>query len=289
MKIHDLTFTEIEIEQPVTRVVSLVPSVTETLFALGKGDSLVGRTVFCVEPEGQVESIATIGGTKSPNVEKIIELKPQLVLANKEENRREDIDKLRKAGLAVHVAQPTTVEEGLSYVTTCGRIFEVEDRAEEITRAGVKELVRIRERIADRGERTELQPLRRKPAAKTPPRGRPRVVCFVWNNPWMVVGSGTYMGDMIETLGGEHVLQQSTERYFKVDPVDVAALNPDIMLFPDEPYEFKEDDLQFWRDNFPDVPAVREARLRICNGRDLCWFGARIPRALKNLETLMEW
>lgn len=282
MRIHDLTFTEIEIEQPVTRVVSLVPSVTETLFELGKGDTLVGRTVFCVEPEGAVEGVDTIGGTKSPNVGKIIEMKPQLVLANKEENRREDIDKLREAGLAVHVAQPTTVEEGLSYVTTCGRIFEVEDRAEKITRAGVKELVRIRERVRELEEHNALR-------VNPRPYVRPRVVCFVWNDPWMVVGAETYIGDMIEVLGGDHLLKQSTDRYFKMDPVDVAALNPDIMLFPDEPYAFKEDDLRFWRENFEELPAVKENRLRICDGRDLCWFGARIPSALRNLQAVLSW
>lgn len=282
MRIHDLTFTEIEIEQPVTRVISIVPSVTETLFALGKGGTLVGRTVFCTEPKGEVESVDTVGGTKSPNVKKIIELDPQLVLANKEENRREDIEALRKAGLTVHVAQPTTVEEGLSYVTTCGRIFEVEDRAEEITRAGVKELVRIQERIRELKEHNELR-------VNPRPYVYPRVVCFVWNDPWMVVGTQTYIGDMIEVLGGDHRLKQSTDRYFKMDPTDVAALNPDIMLFPDEPYAFTEDDLQFWRDNFEDIPAVRDNRLRICDGQDLCWFGARIPRALRNLQPVMSW
>lgn len=286
MKITDLTFTELEIEQPVTRVVSLVPSVTETLFALGKGGTLVGRTVFCIEPEEQVDSIETIGGTKSPNLDKIIELQPQLVLANKEENRREDINKLREAGLTVHVAQPTTVEEGLSYVTTCGRIFECEAEAESITRAGVKELVRIREQV---NEQVALRELRRKPDDRGADNPRPRVICFVWNNPWMAVGADTYIGDMISTLGGENVYKLAADRYFAVDPVEVASKDPDILLFPDEPCEFKGDDLNFWRENFPDMKAVRHNRLRICDGQDLCWFGARIPQALQRLQPIMSW
>jgi ABC-type Fe3+-hydroxamate transport system substrate-binding protein len=282
MKITDLTFTELEIPQPVTRVVSLVPSVTETLFALGKGGALVGRTVFCIEPRGEVEGVAAIGGTKSPDIDKIIELKPQLVLANKEENRREDINALRGAGLTVHVAQPTTVEEGLAYVTTCGRIFQCEDAAEAITRAGVRELVRIRERLRELDEQNAL---RLKPREHP----RPRVICFVWNNPWMAVGSDTYIGDMIRTLGGENVYNLAADRYFEVDPVEVAAKDPDILLFPDEPYAFKDDDLRFWRENFEEMKAVRDNRLRICDGQDLCWFGARIPEALRRLEPIMAW
>jgi iron complex transport system substrate-binding protein len=282
MKVTDLTFNELEIPQPLTRVVSVVPSVTETLFALGKGATLVGRTRYCVLPDPEVRAIEKVGGTKDPDVAKIISLKPQLVLANKEENRREDIDALRAAGLTVHVAQPTTVEEGLAYVATCGRMFEVEADADAIVRAGVKQIVAARDR-AD--EREQLNRMLVNPR----PHVRPRVIAFVWNNPWMVAGLDTYIGDVIRTLGGDHVLEQSTERYFALDPVDVAALKPDIMLFPDEPYHFKEADLQFWRNNFEDVPAVKDNRLRLCDGQDLTWFGARIPDALQRLAPVMVW
>jgi iron complex transport system substrate-binding protein len=282
MKVTDLTFNELEIPQPLTRVVSVVPSVTETLFVLGKGATLVGRTRYCVLPDPDVRAIEKVGGTKDPDVAKIISLKPQLVLANKEENRREDIDALRAAGLTVHVAQPTTVEEGLAYVATCGRMFEVEGDADAIVRAGVKQVVAARDR-AD--EREQLNRMLVNPR----PHVRPRVIAFVWNNPWMVAGLDTYIGDVIRTLGGDHVLEQSTERYFALDPVDVAALKPDIMLFPDEPYHFKEADLQFWRNNFEDVPAVKDNRLRLCDGQDLTWFGARIPDALQRLAPVMVW
>jgi ABC-type Fe3+-hydroxamate transport system substrate-binding protein len=282
MRLTDLTFTELEIIQPVTRVVSLVPSVTETLFALGKGDTLVGRTRYCVSPDPAVRAIAKVGGTKDPDVAAITALKPHLVLANKEENRREDIEALRAAGLTVHVAQPTTVEEGLAYVATCGRIFEVEQAADAIVRAGVKQVVAAKDRAADL---EQLNHMRVNPR----PHVRPRVVAFVWNNPWMVAGLDTYIGDVIRTLGGDHVLEQSTERYFAMDPVDIAALTPDIMLFPDEPYHFKEADLQFWRENFEEVPAVKDGRLRLCDGQDLTWFGARIPQALQRLAPVMGW
>lgn len=282
MKITDLTFTEVEIPQPLTRVVSLVPSVTETLFALGKGGTLVGRTRYCVSPDPEVRAIEKIGGTKNPDVDRIIELAPQLVLANKEENRRADIEALRAADLNVHVAQPTTVEEGLAYVSTCGHMFEVHGPADAIVRAGAREIVAAQERTRELEEHNAL---------RVTPRDhvRPRVVAFIWHDPWMVAGLDTYIGDMIRTLGGDHVLEQSTERYFAMDPVDIAALKPDILLFPDEPYRFKESDIQFWRDNFSDVPAVKDGRLRLCDGQDLCWFGSRIPDALKRLAPVLAW
>jgi ABC-type Fe3+-hydroxamate transport system substrate-binding protein len=282
MRITDLTFTDVDIPQPLKRVVSLVPSVTETLFELGRGDSLVGRTRYCINPDPAARAIEKLGGTKDPDVARIIELAPQLVLANKEENRREDIKAMREAGLNVHVAQPTTVEEGLSYVATCGRMFGCEAVADAIVRDGVREIVRLKDRAAEVAALNELRVARRDYT-------RPRVVAFIWNNPWMVAGLDTYIGDMIKVLGGDHVLEQSTERYFAMDPVDVAALKPDILLFPDEPWHFTQDDLAFWRDNFEDMPAVRENRLRLCDGQDLCWFGSRIPDALRRLGSLVAW
>ncbi|MBX3460410.1 MAG: ABC transporter substrate-binding protein [Planctomycetes bacterium] len=279
MKLTDLTFTEIEIPQPVRRVVSLVPSITETLFALGAADRLVGRTIYCVSPQPQVREIPTVGGTKNPDLKKIVELRPDLVLANKEENRREDILHLREQGLTVHVCQPTTVEEGLAYVATAGRILEREEAAEAIVRAGVREVVAAR----DRAEQLEqANRLRMKPRDHT----RPRVVAFIWREPWMAAGGGTYIGDMIETLGGAHLLHATQDRYPQVSMDEVIALKPDILLFPDEPFHFKQAHLDEWRKALPDLPPER---FRICDGQDLCWFGARIPDALKRLASSLAW
>lgn len=279
MKLHDLTFTELDIPQPVRSVVSLVPSITETLFALGVADRLVGRTVYCVSPQPDVRAIATVGGTKNPDLKKILELKPELVLANKEENRREDILHLREQGLTVHVCEPTTVEEGLAYVATVGRIFEVEQAADAIVRAGVREVVAARDRAQ---QLEQANRLRVNPRDHT----RPRVVALIWREPWMAAGGGTYIGDMIETLGGAHLLHATQDRYPKVSMEEVIKLKPDILLFPDEPFHFKQPHLDEWRALLPDLPAER---FRLCSGADLCWFGARIPDALKRLTPAVAW
>lgn len=279
MRLTDMTFVEIEIQQPVRRVVSLVPSVTESLFGIGVGQRVVGRTSFCVSPAPEVDAIEVVGGTKNPKLDKIIALKPDLVLANKEENRREDILHLREQGLAVHVGQPTTVEEGLAYVSTLGRVFQVEEQADRIVREGVREVVAARERAR---EREELNAHRKSPRDHS----KPRVVAFIWRDPWMVAGGDTYIRDMIETLGGEHVPATTEDRYPETDAAQVLLLRPDILLFPDEPFPFKPPHLEFWREQLPSLPADR---FRICDGQDLCWFGTRIPAALRRLAPLLAW
>lgn len=278
----DVTGESVRVSQPVHRLLSLVPSVTETLFALDRQSLLVGRTRYCVQPDPDVRKIEKIGGTKDPDLAKIRALRPGLVLANKEENRKEDIEALRESGITVHVAEPVTVKDGLAYVGVLGRMLECEELAGAVLRDGARALSLLQTRHDDLAAHNDLRVQPRK-------RVRPRVLTFIWNNPWMVVGGNTYIGDMVETLGGEHVLKGESRRYFELDPVEAAALAPDIMLFPDEPFPFKQADLDFWRDNFRDIPAVVEDRLRICDGRDLCWYGARIPDALRRQGQLLNY
>lgn len=277
MKITDLTFTEIDVPQPVRRVVSLLPSATETVFALGAGERLVGRTRYCIAPEG-ARAVENIGGTKDPDLARIIALKPELVIANKEENRREDILHLREHGLAVHVGQPTTVEESLYWVSTLGMLLQAQDAAEAIVKRGVKQIVALRDRAS---QLEEANAHRLKPRQHV----RPRVVAFIWKDPWMAVGNDTYAGDLIETLGGEHVLKADKGRYPELTVEAVAALRPDVLLFPDEPFPFKAEHLEPWREHLR-LPADR---LRICDGQDFLWFGARTPEALQRLQALVAW
>jgi ABC-type Fe3+-hydroxamate transport system substrate-binding protein len=261
-----------------------VPSLTETLFALGAGERLVGRTRYCVAPDPQVRAVERVGGTKDPDITRIIALAPQLVLANKEENRREDIQALRDAGLNVHVSQPTTVEEGLACVDTLGRMFEREAVADTIIRRGVRALARLR---LDAQDREEIDASRRRRRGRG--QARPKVAAFIWKEPWMVAGPDTYISDMIFCLGGQNAFAGSIERYPQVTPAQLHLVGPDILLFPDEPWPFKQEEAEQWRELAPLIPAVREGRLRLCDGRDLCWFGARIPDALERLKPVVRW
>lgn len=282
MRFADVTGQVIELAAPPRRVISLVPSVTETLFAIGAGASLVGRTRYCVSPDPDVRAIERVGGTKDPDLQRIQALNPDLVLANREENRKPDVEALRARGIPIYVEEPVTVVEGLETVSRLGQMFAVEAAADAIVRRGAQALSDVKARRADLEAQNALKLTPRKSV-------RPRVVAFIWKDPWMVVGSRTFMGDMIETLGGEHLFRFAAQRYFTVEPDEVAAANPDILLFPDEPYAFSEPDLNFWLERFPALSAVRHSRLRPCSGQDLAWYGARIPGALARLQPAVAW
>ncbi len=278
----DVTGSSVTVAAPPRRVVSLVPSVTETVFALGAGSLLAGRTRYCVLPDPEVRAIEKVGGTKDPDVARIIALKPDLVLANREENRKADIERLRAAGVNVYVDEPTTVEQGLASVSLLGRLLNHENEADHFVRVGAKELAELGQRLRELEQENELR-------LKPRPHWRPRAVAFIWKDPWMVAGARTYIGDMLETLGGTHIFKDTAERYFAVNPLELSRLAPDILLFPDEPYNFTEPDLAYWREQFPHVPAVAANRLRLCSGQDLAWYGSRIPSALKRLQPVLAW
>lgn len=183
------------------RVVSLVPSVTETLLALGV--TPVACTRFCERGD----AIATVGGTKDPHVDQIVALAPDLVVVNDEENRREDADALLAAGVALHSMSPRTVEE---------------------VGPAVRELA---ERVGVGAPAWELVP-------SLPVRGR--VVAFVWRRPWMTLAGDTYGSSLLAHLGWENAFAGGADRYPEVTFEAVAARVPDLVLLPSEPYPFGE-------------------------------------------------
>ena len=282
LSVTDVTGGLLHLAEVPARIVSLVPSVTETLFALDAGALLVGRTRYCVLPDPQVRQIERVGGTKDPDLAKIAALKPDLILANREENRKADIEELRSKGLNVYVSEPDSVEQALAMVSVLGRLLNREQAADAIVRRGAQAITALQRRLDELQKQNQLKLRPRRSA-------RPRVLVFIWKDPWMVVGSRTYIGDMIQTLGGEHLLKNSAERYFSISGPDVAKLAPDIMLFPDEPFAFAETDLVSWRDNFRQIPAVRENNMRLCSGQDLAWSGSRTPDALVRLQSTLAW
>jgi ABC-type Fe3+-hydroxamate transport system substrate-binding protein len=233
------------------RIVCLVPSLTELAWWLGAGDRLVGRTRFCVEPAREIDRIPAIGGTKDPDVARVIALEPDLIIANREENRREDVEALQKAGIRVLLTDPVTVIEAAVMVREVGDILGCEDRA-----AG----------LAD-----ELESL---PGAA--PAGGPRVFVPIWRRPLMGLGSGTFGEDILRCAGGVNVLSER-ERYPEVTIEEIRGLGPDLVLLPDEPFRFREK-------HVPEFAAAAPARL--VRGQDLFWYGPRTPAAIRRLRRM---
>lgn len=244
------------------RIVSLVPSLTEALFAFGVGTRVVGRTRYCTQPPGRVGRVAKVGGTKKVDVGRVLEVEPDLVVAVREENTREDIEEIQEAGVPVFVRAPETVGEALGMLRELAGLVGAPE-AEMVL--GPIERVYGRLRGAESGETRR---------------------CFVpiWKGPYMSVGSDTYVHDVLRVCRGENVCGGST-RYPVVALEEVEALKPEVVLLPDEPYPFSAEDLaEFYA---LDIPAAREDRIHLVDGKLLTWYGPRMASSLSQLSALL--
>jgi ABC-type Fe3+-hydroxamate transport system substrate-binding protein len=251
---------------PPRRIVSLIPSVTDLLFALGQGAAVVGRTIFCTEPADGVRGIPAVGGEKDPDLGKIRALAPDLVIASVEENVREHVEALRASSIPVYVIYPRTVAEGIGLVRDLGRLVGAEGRGEALAGALERALGGVRARLAGR---------------------RPtRVFCPIWRRPWMSVNADTYVHDMLAQCGGDNVCAARPQRYPEVTLAEVAEARPEVILLPDEPYRFRRAHAADF-DAHPDIPAVASGRIHLVDGKLLSWYGPRIARALEALPPLL--
>lgn len=243
------------------RIVSLVPSLTEALFALGLGERVVGVTEWCVHPAEGVAPLPKIGGTKNPDIGAVLALRPELVIANREENRRRDVERLEAAGIRVWVTSPRTVRDGVELLGALADLGASEDRRRAVVDPARAALVRAE------GERFER---------------RVRVVCPIWRDPWMVVGDDTYAHDLITLCGGENVFSGvSRRRYPLVKLAEIEAAGPELILLPDEPYAFGQRDAQEL--GALDIPAAETGRIHMIDGTLVSWYGPRILQAIEAL------
>jgi len=257
----DASGVALELAAPPRRIVSLIPSTTELLCALGLADALVGVTVYCLEPREVVRGKARVGGEKDPDLAAIRALAPDLVVANIEENRREDVDALRAAGLRVWVTYPRTVAEGLAMIHDLGEVTGA--------REGARTLL------------DTLEPLYARARTRAAARRPVSVFYPIWRQPWMTIGADTYVHDLLATCGGVNVFGDRT-RYPTVTLDEVAARRPEVILLPDEPFRFRRAHLADF-EPYPAVPAVRGGRIHLVDGKPFSWHGPRLADALTKL------
>jgi ABC-type Fe3+-hydroxamate transport system substrate-binding protein len=248
------------------RIVSLVPSLTEILFTLGVGDALAGCTIFCTQPPEGLAGKTRVGGEKNPDLELIRALGADLVLANIEENLREHVETLRSWGITVHVSYPRTVPEGIALVRELGQVVGAEARGHALADA--------------------LDARRRETRARLAGRPSPRVFYPIWRRPWMTVGRDTYAHHMLADCGGVNVFADRPERYPTITLDDVARSAPEVILLPDEPYRFRRVHARDF-EAYPQVPAVRDGRIHLVDGKLLTWYGPRIAEALEIVPALL--
>lgn len=244
--VDDLGAT-LSLPRRVSRVVSLVPSLTESI-AVTDRSVLVAATQWCEFPEDL--DVPRVRGTKNPDWKAIVALEPGLVIASMEENREIDVRRLREAGVPVWV---TRIESVAQAMTSLRRLF-------------VDALGWEAPRWLDDAADVWAQP---------PDLDGTRVAALIWREPWMVVGRDTFAGDLLERMGAVNAFAGAADRYPKVDPGDVDALGLDVILLPSEPYRFTHAD---GPEAFPTTPTA------LIDGRLLTWYGPTLARARTELS-----
>jgi ABC-type Fe3+-hydroxamate transport system substrate-binding protein len=264
MRIVDARGRELRFERAPERIVSLVPSHTESLFALGAGGRVVGATEYCVHPEQVLCGVPRVGGTKNPRIARILELAPDLVIANREENRRADVERLEAAGVQVLVTYARTAEEATADLRRLGELTGTVQRADELATGIESALQRARARAAGRAV---------------------RYLALIWKGPYMAVGPDTFAHALLAACGGVNGLPPSPRRYPRIDERGIEALDPEVILLPTEPYAFTSGE----RDALLALPcrAARESRVHIVEGELLTWYGPRMERALEVFSELL--
>jgi iron complex transport system substrate-binding protein len=284
---------ELQFVKPPQRVVSLVPSLTESLFELGVGDSVVGVTDYCLYPQQELGGLPRLGGPKNPRIDDIIALKPDLVLANQEENPRRVVEALDASEIPVWVTFPKTVRTALDVLWIIAGIFHNKTAAVRLD---------ILEFILDWARNSSKE------------RASRRYFCPIWADItaqgkawWMTFNRETYCHDLLSIVGGENVFasrarryplaadlgdepaaadEERDVRYPRVTLDEVILTQPEVILLPSEPYEFGEADRDCIVSMMGDTPAVQMGKVHFVDGSLITWHGTRLARALRELPSL---
>lgn len=285
MRAIDALGREVIVPRAPRRIVSLVPSETESIAALAGLDRLVGRTDYCEEPAFAIERIASVGGTKKVAVDRVIALAPDLVFANQEENGRRDVEALIAHGLTIHVSFPQTVRAAIDHLETIARLLHLDPEACP----------------AISGARSALARSERRPL-------HARVAVPIWKGPWMSFDGRTYASDLLRHAGAENVFADRARRhplsadlggapalgapapahaerdtrYPRFALAELSARAPEIVLLPDEPYRFGD------RERVELEALLPEAIVRLTSGKDLFWYGVRTAAAIDRVSAEIE-
>ena len=258
------------------RIVSLVPSVTELLFALGTGDRLVGRTGFCIHPKGNVKTVPKVGGTKTVDIDAIRQLAPTHVIVNIDENEKTTVDRLANFVPNVIVTHPLGPLDNLPLYRLLGGIFGRKERAEELC--------------------AQFQAAFDNAVAACARLPRETVLYLIWKSPWMTVSRDTYVARTLAAVGWDTVEIESKDRYPKIELTPELVSRVDRFLLSSEPYAFRERHLDEIRqtlaadDHFFVPTALDEAEspviVSLIDGEMTSWYGSRAIKGMNYLSRL---
>jgi ABC-type Fe3+-hydroxamate transport system substrate-binding protein len=273
--------------EPPKRVVSLVPSVTESLFELGFGETVVAITDYCNQPMHKLGNLVRVGGPKNPNVETIVNLAPDLVIANQEESSKESIQELARMGVKVWLIFPKTVADSMDFLRQILALYH-SDKA--VMKVNTLQIGVDYARMAGEAEPSTSY------------------FCPIWYEHegdldwWMTFNQDTYPADLLSLFGGHNVFavrdrlypkladlglgkpepaEGRDTRYPRVTAAEVISAQPELIFLPNEPYAFSEQDKQVILYAFADTAAVRHGRVYFVDGSLLTWYGVRLAKALQ--------
>jgi ABC-type Fe3+-hydroxamate transport system substrate-binding protein len=242
------------------RVVSLVPSQTELLFSLGLGDRVVGITKFCNHPDVWYRSKTRVGGTKDAKKELIAQLNPDIIIGNKEENEKSNIEELRNIA-PVWMSDIATLDDAFDMIAKLGDILGVSEKAVELIHT-----LKI--------EFSELKKVVEKSRVKNQ-----KVLYFIWRKPFLVAGKNTFIDEMLKLCGFDNLCHQARYPEWSLDDKGVA---PDLIFLSSEPYPFKEKHVEELEAIYP------TARIRLVDGEMFSWYGSRLLKAPNYFKSLIQ-
>ncbi|MDF1671878.1 MAG: helical backbone metal receptor [Vicingaceae bacterium] len=257
MLIIDQINHQFELTTTPKRIISLVPSQTELLYDLGLDDKVVGITKFCIHPKEWFNTKIRVGGTKTVNFEKISELKPDLIIANKEENTQSEIEVLQKL-YPVYTSDIFNLDDSLKMMEAIGEVTNTSKKATQI----------INQVKAD------FDSLKVSQNSMT-------VLYFIWQKPYMTIGSDTFINDMLSSCGFKNALTDKT-RYPELTEEEIKDINPDLIFLSSEPFPFKEKHVKIFQETCP------EAKVVLVDGEMFSWYGSRLTKAKQYFVDLIE-
>ncbi|HET6991910.1 MAG TPA: helical backbone metal receptor [Bacteroidia bacterium] len=250
----------IELEKIPQRIISLVPSQTELLSDLGLEKEVVGITRFCIHPESWFRNKTRIGGTKQFNFEKIKSLQPDLIIGNKEENEKEQIEELMQ-DYTVWMSDIKSLSDACEMIRKVGELTGKKEKAENFASE-------IKSRFDAFQKQVESFPVK-------------RVAYFIWKNPWMAAGKDTFIDHILKKCHWENVFSDYPGRYPEITSNDLKKSDPGIILLSSEPYPFKEKHIEELKSICP------QASILLVDGELFSWYGTRLLKSPDYLLSLL--
>ncbi|MFT5393695.1 MAG: ABC-type Fe3+-hydroxamate transport system substrate-binding protein [Gammaproteobacteria bacterium] len=242
------------------RIVSLVPSITELLFALNLADRVVGRTTFCIHPAEALATIPRVGGTKTLRLDRLEALAPTHVIVNIDENRVEDVDAMRRFVPNIIVTHPIEPGDNVALFQLIGAIFDRKQHSDRLVQSFEEELAKTRQA-----------------AARLPHR---KVLYLIWRDPWMTISAATYISRMLTLVNWHTVASDREIRYPEVD-LNLAGNDAELVLLSSEPFPFKA---QHQEEIASALGEQRASDIHLVDGEFVSWYGSRAVEGLRYLR-----